>query len=124
MDRKALLLRITKFLVILNALAWAIVGVAALVRSGRYTPPMDIYMGIIGLGSIAFGLLLAAAAIALRVGSRKLYFLILGLMILSVILPVFDDFGWADLIGLLPALAAAVFMLVEKKTLTGPATAP
>jgi lysylphosphatidylglycerol synthetase-like protein (DUF2156 family) len=122
MDKKTLHLRAAQILIYLNALVWVIVGVAALIRSPEASAPLSAWLLVVGLGAIAYGALLAAAGVYLRRG-RKAYTLALGLIILSIILVFFDDVGWADLLGLVPALIAAVFLLVERKTLLGQAAA-
>lgn len=112
---------IARALIFLNALIWLGVGIATIIQN-PLTRDAPAWVPVLSAAFVAYGLVLAASGWLLgrwRMG----YILAAGLMILTVILFIFDDFGWVDLVSMLPALAAAVYLLANRRSLSVEATA-
>ncbi len=115
---------IARALIFLNALVWIGVGLANIILYPRIEPSTG-WILVFAAGFILFGTVLAASAALLgRWRTRASYYLASGLMALTVILFIFDDFGWIDLLAMLPALMALGFLVANRKKLTGPALLP
>lgn len=111
MDNNLKVIRIGQGLIIFNALIWLVPGVAIFFRprmNPTIPPWIFIVMAILMLG---YGLILIGLGIGL--GTRKWfsYYAVLGMIALSVILPIFDDFGWADLLAVIPAVITLIYLV-------------
>jgi hypothetical protein len=107
---------IARALIYLNAIIWVGVGLANILLYPR-TPQSHWSILLFAAGMIAYGAILAATGILL--GRWKYsYPLAAGLMVLTVLLFFIDDFGLNDLLAMLPALAALVFLAARRKALS------
>ena len=115
MDNNLKVIRIGQGLIFFNALIWLVAGVAIFFRP-RMNPtiPSWIFIGMAIL-MLGYGVILIGLGIAL--GTRKKFFLYASVVMiaLSVILPIFDDFGLADLLAVIPAAVTLIY-LVYKRT--------
>ncbi len=119
MDNTKKVIRIGQGLVIFNALIWLVVGVAYLMRAGQlpgvpYWVILVMSIGMLGFGAILFGL-----GIGLATRRRFFFYAALSMLALSVILPIFDDFGLADLLAVLPAVGTVIYLSINKRIICG-----
>jgi hypothetical protein len=119
MDNQKLVIRIGQVLLFLNALLWLVAGTSYVFRltpSGN--APMWMAL-VVGIGMLIYGGILVYLGFLLA-QKRKFYFystvILLGL---SIVLPVFDDFGMADLIALVPAICAFIYLLFKRHVFLG-----
>jgi hypothetical protein len=114
MDNNLKVIRIGQGLILFNALIWLVAGVAIFFRP-RMNPtiPSWIFIGMAIL-MLGYGLILTGLGIGL--GTRKwlIYYAVLGMIALSVILPIFDDFGWADLLAVIPAVITLIYLVYNR----------
>jgi hypothetical protein len=111
MDKNRMVMRISQVLIYVNALIWIVAGVAGLFlqRINQNFPPwIFIGMAILMLG---YGMILIGLGIGLGTQKRFFYYAVLGMIALSVILPIFDDFGWADLLAVIPAFITMIYLI-------------
>jgi len=115
MENNQKMMRISQGLMYLNALIWMVAGVAGFfLRRINQKIPSWIFIGMAIL-MLGYGVILIGLGIAL--GTRKKFFLYASVVMiaLSVILPIFDDFGLADLLAVIPAAVTLIY-LVYKRT--------
>ncbi len=111
------IVRAAQILVGLNALIWLVVAVVYLLR---YAASDDIPLGLvilIALGMAVFGALLLLLGIRLSQRRKAVVYAALCALMFSLVLPIFDDFGWVDFLAALPALIAAIYLLLHRKEL-------
>lgn len=111
------IVRTAQVLVGLNALIWLVVAVFYLLR---YAKSGDIPLGLvilIALGMAVFGAFLLLAAVRLSQRRKAVVYAALCGLMFSLVLPIFDDFGWVDFLATLPALIATVYLLLQRKKL-------
>ena len=114
------IMRIGQAIFIINALAWVLAGAAMLFRY-RAAPPVPFwFVGLLSVGMLVYGGLLAVLAFYLPKRRRIVYMAAVAVMVLSIILPIFDDFGLADLLAVLPAVAALIVLIVYKEVFSPP----
>jgi len=111
-------------LLIVNAAIWVGVGVAWLLRhDGAMALPPWLVWGL-GLAMLSYGALLLAVGIQLRLKKRRIHLAAVLLISMAIIGGMFDDLGLADLLGMLPALAALIYLWIHKNTFSGAGPAP
>ncbi len=117
MENNQKVMRISQGLIYLNGLIWLVAGVAGffLPRMNFNIPPW-IFIGMAIL-MVGYGVILIGLGIGLGTRKRFFYYAVLGMIALSVILPIFDDFGFADLLAVIPAIITFVFLSINKKIL-------
>jgi hypothetical protein len=117
MENNQKVMRISQGLMYFNALIWLVAGVAIFFRP-RMNPtiPSWIFIGMAIL-MLGYGLILIGLGIAL--GTRKKFFLYasVGMIALSVILPIFDDFGLADLLAVIPAAVTLIYLIYKRTSI-------
>lgn len=120
MRQHAGILHTAQVLIFLNALIWIGVGVANLILfPGQNVPPF--WRLAIVAGFMIYGLVLGAAGLAVgRWQGRTAWGVAFGLMLLTILLFLFDDFGLADLLSMLPALVTAVYLFIYRRQLSTP----
>lgn len=122
MKNDKLVVWIGQGLLFLNALLWLVVGFAGIFRiNSRTNVPIWVILVISG-GMIVYGSILLLLGILLRLRRRLYYFSAVILLGVSIILPLFDDFGLADMIAVVPAICALIFLLFKKRILTDSVT--
>jgi hypothetical protein len=116
MDNNQKVMRISQVLIYINALIWLVAGVAIFFRPRiNHAIPSWIFIGMAIL-MLGYGMILIGLGIGLGTRKRFFYDAVLGMIALSVILPIFDDFGWADLLAVIPAVITLVFLAINKKS--------
>jgi lysylphosphatidylglycerol synthetase-like protein (DUF2156 family) len=116
--RSLRILRLSQILLIGNAAIWILAGGAGLFRLESIQSVPIVVLILLAIGMIGYGLVLIVCAIGLNRKPRVFYILSLTLVSLSVVLPIFDDFGWADFLAMLPALVTLIYLLVFRKALS------
>ena len=117
MENNQKVMKISQGLMYFNALIWLIAGVAIFFRP-RMNPTIPSWiftlMAILMLG---YGVVLIGLGIAL--GTRKKFFLYASVVMiaLSIILPIFDDFGLADLLAVIPATVTLIYLIYKRANL-------
>jgi len=114
-DKKVM--RISQGLIFLNALIWIIAGIAGLLRSKLIPGIPSWIIVVMSIGMMGYGAILFGLGIGLGTRKRFFYYASLAMIALSVILPVFDDFGLADLLAVIPAAATMVYLILNKPKL-------
>jgi hypothetical protein len=117
MDNNQKGIRIGQVLIYLNALIWMIAGVAIFFRPRmNLNIPSWIFIGMAIL-MLGYGMILIGLGIGL--GTRKRFFYVAALLMitLSVILPIFDDFGLADLLAVIPAAITLIYLVYNRSNL-------
>jgi hypothetical protein len=117
MDNNQKGIRIGQALIYLNALIWMVAGVAIFFRPRmNLNIPSWIFIGMAIL-MLGYGMILIGLGIGL--GTRKRFFYIAALLMiaLSVILPIFDDFGLADLLVVIPAAITLIYLVYNRSNL-------
>jgi hypothetical protein len=116
MENNQKVMRISQGLMYLNALIWMVAGVAGFfLRRINQKIPSWIFIGMAIL-MVGYGVILIGLGLGLR-KRRIFYHVSLVMIALSVILPIFDDFGFADLLAVIPAIITFVFLSINKKIL-------
>ncbi len=106
---------------LLTALFWVVVAAVYIVRPWQNGTPISLMKWIIAL------LMLCNAAVIVWLGRRLLkqgkpfYYLTLAYLFINILLTITDDFGIADLVYLLYAVALFVLLLLSKKKFISPA---
>jgi hypothetical protein len=117
MDNNQKMMRISQVLIYVNALIWLVAGVAIFFRTRiNHAIPSWIFIGMAIL-MLGYGVILLVLGIGLGTRKKFIYYAALVLIALSVILPIFDDFGLADLLAVIPAIFAVVYLSIYKKIL-------
>jgi hypothetical protein len=114
MDNDQKVLRISQVLIGLNALIWLVAGGAIFFRP-RLNPAIPswifIVMAILMLG---YGVILLGLGIGLGTRKKFIYYAALVLIALSVILPIFDDFGFADLLAVIVPAVTLIYLIYNR----------
>ncbi len=71
-------------------------------------------MAILMLG---YGVILLGLGIGLGTRKKFFYYASLVMIALSVILPIFDDFGWADLLAVIPAAVTLIYLIYNRTSI-------
>jgi hypothetical protein len=119
MDNTKKVVQISQGLVIFNALIWLVIGIAYLVRAGQLPGIPYWVILVMSIGMLGFGAILIGLGIGLATRRRFFFYAALTMIALSVILPIFDDFGLADLLAVLPAVGTVIYLSINKKTICG-----
>jgi lysylphosphatidylglycerol synthetase-like protein (DUF2156 family) len=116
MENNQKVMRISQGLMYLNALIWIVAGVAGFfLRRMNLNIPSWIFIGMAIL-MLGYGVILIGLGIGLGTKNKFVYYAALVMIALSVILPIFDDFGFADLLAVIPAVITLVFLSINKKS--------
>jgi lysylphosphatidylglycerol synthetase-like protein (DUF2156 family) len=116
MENNQKVMRISQGLMYLNALIWIVAGVAGFfLRRMNLNIPSWIFIGMAIL-MLGYGVILIGLGIGLGTRKKFFYYAVLVMIALSVILPIFDDFGFADLLAVIPAVITLVFLSINKKS--------
>lgn len=111
------IVRIGQVLVILNGLIWLVAGIAGLMRA--FTPsgiPFWVLL-VMSIGMIGYGGILLGLGIGLGLRQPVFYYAALIMVALAAVLSIFDDFGLADFLAVLPAIVTVIYLVVNKKTM-------
>lgn len=119
MDSTKRIVRIGQGLVILDGSIWLIAGIAGLTRTFQPSGVPSWIVLVISIGMIGYGGILLGLGIVLGRRRPVFYYSALIMAGLSVILPIFDDFGLADFLAVLPAIITIIYLMVYKKTICG-----
>ena len=106
--------RLTRYLVYLNALIW--LGLAIVIAGGFHTaiPQGPLYSwGMTILALLAFGFLIGDYRLMVKHGGLA-YYLMLGMIALISILTVMDEFGLVDLAVLLLNLLTFILLIKDR----------
>jgi hypothetical protein len=116
MENNQKVMSISQGLMYLNALIWIVAGVAGFfLRRMNLNIPSWIFIGMAIL-MLGYGVILIGLGIGLGTKNKFVYYAALVMIALSVILPIFDDFGFADLLAVIPAVITLVFLSINKKS--------
>lgn len=119
MDNSKITIRIGQGLVILNGLVWIVAGIASLIRINQVAGTPTWILLVLSIGMLSYGVILIGLGIALASRRRFFFYASLALVALSIILPIFDDFGLADLLAVLPSVVAVIFLSFNKNNICG-----
>jgi hypothetical protein len=97
---------------------WLVPGLAGLLGYNPFRGVPFWVVLVISGGMILYGGILILVGILLRLRRKVYYFTAVILMGMSILLPVFDDFGMADLIVAVPAICTMILLLFNKKVLS------
>ena len=117
MENNQKVMRISQVLIYINALIWLVAGVAIFFRPRiNHAIPSWIFIGMAIL-MLGYGVILIGLGIAL--GTRKKFFFYASVVMiaLSVILPIFDDFGLADLLAVIPAAVTLIYLIYKRTSI-------
>lgn len=114
MDNNQKVIRISQVLIYVNALIWLAAGVAVFFRP-RINPaiPSWIFIGMAIL-MLGYGVILVGLGKGLGTRKKFYYYASLVMLAMSVILPIFDDFGLADLLAVTPAAATLIYLIYNR----------
>jgi hypothetical protein len=114
MDNNHKGIRIGQVLIYLNALIWMVAGVAGFfLRRMNLNIPSWIFIGMAIL-MLGYGVMLIGLGIGLGTRKKFFYYAVLVMIALSVILPIFDDFGLADLLAVIPAIITLIYLIYNR----------
>ena len=102
---------------LLTALLWVVIAAAYLIRpalAGRHIFLLQWVIALLILGNAAVIVWLGHG---LRKGRKRFYYLSLAYLLFNILLTIFDDFGIADLVYLVYAVALFVLLLLARKKL-------
>lgn len=117
MKRAKMVVWIGQGLLFLNALLWLVVGIAGIFLIDPNSKAPFWVLVIISVGMIVYGAILVLLGFLLRLRRRLYYFTAVILLVISILLPLFDDFGLADMIAVVPAICALIYLLFKKRFL-------
>jgi lysylphosphatidylglycerol synthetase-like protein (DUF2156 family) len=100
--------------ILLNALIWLTLGVLIVFNVHPALPDEPLLKGLMAFLSLVTAGLLLGLSIFLGRRGQIVYFLTLGLLIITAILIVFDDFGVIDLIVLVINLIPITLLIKDK----------
>lgn len=116
------LIKVALGFILLSALTWLVIGalIAAQLHPGMPSDPILQW----GMAAAAFavGVVLVVLAWLLAKRRRLAYFIALVALAVVMLLMVFDQFGWADLVGLVINLVPFVLLLIGRKWFLQPKT--
>ena len=114
MDNNQKVMRISQGLIYVNALIWLVAGVAIFFRP-RMNPtiPSWIFIGMAIL-MLGYGVILLGLGIGLGTRKKFFYYAALAMIALSVILPIFDDFGLADLLAVVLPAMTLIYLIYKR----------
>lgn len=117
MENNQKVMRICQGLMYFNALIWLVAGVAIFFRP-RMNPviPSWIFIGMAIL-MLGYGVILIGLGIALGTRKKFLFYASVVMIALSVILPIFDDFGLADLLAVIPAAVTLIYLIYNRTSI-------
>ena len=102
---------------LLTALLWVVIAAAYLIRpalAGRHLFLLQWVIALLMLGNAAVIVWLGNG---LRKGSKRCYTMSLAYLLFNIVLTIFDDFGIADLVYLVYAVALFALLLLARKKL-------
>jgi hypothetical protein len=114
MENNQKVMRIGQVLIYVNALIWLVAGVAIFFRP-RINPaiPSWIFIGMAIL-MLGYGVILVGVGIGLGTRNKFIYYAAMVMLALSVILPIFDDFGLADLLAIIPPTVTLIYLIYNR----------
>ena len=117
MENNKKVMRISQGLMYLNALIWLVAGVAIFFRP-RINPviPSWIFIGMAVL-MLGYGGILIGLGFGLGTRNKFFYYASTIMVALSVILPIFDDFGLADLLAVIPAAVTLIYLIYNRTSI-------
>ena len=111
MENNQKVMRISQGLMYFNALIWMVAGVAIFFRPRmNLNIPSWIFIGMAIL-MLGYGVILIGLGIALGTRKKFFFYASVAMIALSVILPIFDDFGLADLLAVIPAAVTLIYFI-------------
>jgi hypothetical protein len=114
MDNNQKVMRISQVLICVNAMIWLVAGVAIFFRQRiNHTIPSWIFIGMAIL-MLGYGVILLGLGIGIGTRKKFYYYAALVMIALSVILPIFDDFGLADLLAVIPAAVTLIYLIYNR----------
>ncbi len=117
MDNNQKVMRIGQGLMYFNALIWLVAGVAIFFRPRiNLNIPSWIFIGMAIL-MLGYGVILIGLGIALGTSKKFFLYASVAMIALSVILPIFDDFGFADLLAVIPAAVTLIYLICKRRNL-------
>lgn len=119
MNHTKWIIRFGQGLVMLNGSIWLIAGIAGLTRTFQPSGIPFWVILVISIGMTGYGGILLGLGIVLGMRRPVLYYSALIMAGLSVILPIFDDFGLTDFLAILPAIITVIYLIVNKKMICG-----
>lgn len=102
------------FFILLNALIWLTLGVLIVFDVHPALPDEPLVKGIMAFLSLAIAGLLLGLSVFLGQRRQIAYFLTLGLLIITSILIIFDDFGVVDLVVLFINLISIALLIKDR----------
>jgi hypothetical protein len=119
MNNSKLVIRIGQVLLFLNALLWIVAGASYIFRVNPSDSAPFWMILVVGLGMLVYGGILVLMGLLLAQKRKAYFYTTVALLGLSIILPVFDQFGLADLIALVPVICAFIYLLFKRQVFLG-----
>ena len=117
MENNQKVMRISQGLMYFNALIWLVAGVAIFFRP-RMNPTIPSWIfTIMAILMLGYGVVLVGLGIGLGTRKNFFYYASVVMITLSVILPIFDDFGLADLLAVIPAAATLIYLIYKRTSI-------
>ena len=101
-------------LILLNALTWLVLGIIIGLDIHPGLPDMPGMKTVLAILSIAIALILLGLTFFVWKHKRAAYYLILTFFLVTSILTIFDDIGWADLVFLFISLMPVVLLIKDQ----------
>lgn len=111
------IVRFGQGLVMLNGSVWLVAGIAGLTRTFQPSGIPTWVILVMSIGMMGYGAILFGLGFGLGMRRRVFYYSALVMMALSAVLSIFDDFGLADFLAVLPAIVTFIYLIVNKKTM-------
>jgi hypothetical protein len=105
---------IARYLILLIAAALTILGIASLTRLGD-NPNMAGWYAFYSLAMLIQAAVLLFCYFCLTTKNKTLYWLTFIILLLNIVLTIFDQVGWVDVLFMLVNLAALIALHLSRK---------
>lgn len=106
--------QLARYLILLISAALAVLSIASLTRLGT-NPEMAGWYAFYALAMLIESAVLLVGYFRLKAGSKVLYWVVFIILLLNVILTIFDQVGFADVLFMLLSLVALITLHLSRK---------
>ncbi len=115
MKNAPLLVKIALVFILINALIWFVIGVLIAVNVHPGIPDDALLKWIMMLGMFGGAIILALLYLLLAKRRRLAFFIALVVLAVIIMLTLFDQMGWADVVALLLAFVPFALLILSRK---------
>ena len=115
MKNAPVVIKIALAFMLINALMWFVIGVLVAVNVHPGVPDDAALKSLMMLGMFGGAVILALLYLLLRRQRRLAFFITLVVLAVIIMLTLFDQVGWADIVGLALAFIPFVLLILGRK---------